>query len=123
MAMQQNHAYLCLMLTDNEEAFLQYWQHNRLRQKKLFYQLMVGLPVGLLLGGVIAFNFYSGWYERANAMADAQFNPVVLIVALLIIAVFIAVFSKKFQWDQREQKYKELLFKKTKTDITKTENQ
>ncbi len=123
--MQQNQAYLCLMLTENEEAFLTYWQQNRNRQKKLFYQLMVGLPIGLLLGGVIAYNFYSGWYVRADAMANAQFNPMVLVVALVIIAVFIAVFSKKFQWDQREQKYKELLAKKekTKTDITKTENQ
>jgi uncharacterized membrane protein YdjX (TVP38/TMEM64 family) len=83
---------------------------------------LVGLPVGLLLGGVIAFNFYSGWYDRADAMANAKFNPMVLVVALLIIAVFIAVFSKKFQWDQREQKYKELLYKKEKqkTDTTKT---
>lgn len=123
--MQQNPAYLCLMLTDNEEAFLQYWQNNRQRQKKLFYQLLVGLPVGLLIGGIIAFNFYSGWYERADAMANAQFNPMVLVVALIIIAVFIAVFSKKFQWEQREQKYKELLAKKekTKTEIIKTENQ
>lgn len=109
------------MLTDNEEAFLQYWLHNRQRQKKLFYQLLVGLPVGLLLGGVIAFNFYSGWYKRADYMINAQFNPVVLIVALLIIAVFTAVFYKKFQWEQREQKYQELLIKKEK--IIKTENQ
>ena len=123
--MQQNPSYLCLMLTDNEEAFIEYWQRNRERQKKGFYQLLVGLPVGLLLGGVIAFNFYSGWYNRADSIVNARFNPVVLVVALIIIAVFIAVFSKRFQWEQREQKYKELLIKKekTKTDITKTENQ
>jgi hypothetical protein len=103
------------MLTENEEAFLQYWQQNRSRQKKLFYQLLVGLPLGLLVGGVIAFNFYSGWDKQAEAVANGpQFNPVVLIIALLMIAIFIAVFSKRFQWEQREQKYKELLAKKEK---------
>jgi uncharacterized membrane protein len=112
------------MLTENEEAFIVYWQKNRQRQKKGIYQLLVGLPVGLLLGAVIAFNFYSGWYNRADSMVNADFNPMVLIVALIIIAVFIAVFSKRFQWDQREQKYRELLVKKEKlkTDTTKTEN-
>ena len=118
--MQQNGSYICLMLTENEEAFVQYWQQNRTRQKKLMYQLLVGLPLGLLVGGIIAFNFYSGWNKQAEAVANSpQFNPIVLIVALLIIAVFIAVFSKKFQWDQREQKYKELLAKKEKFEIKK----
>lgn len=104
---------------------MQYWQGARTRQKKLMYQLLVGLPVGLLLSTIIAFNFYSGWDERAMAVANGpRFNPFVLIAALLIISVFIAVFSKKFQWDQREQKYKELLAKKEKlnTDINKKEN-
>lgn len=112
--MQQNQTYFCLMLTDKEEAFVQYWQQNRTRQKKLFYQLLVGLPLGLFLSGIIAFNFFSGWYKRADAVINAQFNPVVLVIALLMIAVFIAVFSKKFQWDQREQKYLELIAKKEK---------
>lgn len=111
--MQQKLTYFCLMLTENEAAFVVYWEQNRSRQKKLIYQLLVGLPIGLLLSGIIAFNFYSGWYKEADAIANGpRFNPVVLVVALLIIAVFVAVFSKRFQWDQREQKYKELLAKK-----------
>jgi Tfp pilus assembly protein PilN len=101
------------MLTENEEAFLVYWRTNRQRQRKLMYQLLVGLPLGLLLGGIIAANFYSGWYKEADAIANGpRFNPVVLVVALLLIAVFVGVFSKRFQWDQREQKYRELLTKK-----------
>ncbi len=103
------------MLTENEAAFVQYWEQNRSRQKKLIYQLLVGLPIGLLLSGIIAFNFYSGWYKEADAISNGpRFNPIVLLVALLMISVFVAIFSKKFQWDQREQKYKELLVKKEK---------
>lgn len=114
-------AYLRRMLTEKEEAFLAYWEANRDRQKKLMYQLLVGLPVGLLLCAIITFNFYSGWYKRATMVADSKFDPVVLIVALLIIAVFIAVFSKKFQWDQQQQRYLELMAKKNKQDKTKND--
>ena len=105
------------MLTEKEKQFIEYWQQQRSRQKKLLYQLGVGLPFGLLLGAVILSNFFSGWYKRAEMIANSQFNPVVLYVAVLAIAVFVAVFSKKFQWDQQEQRYKELLHKKSKEEL------
>jgi len=107
-------AYLRRMLTEKEEAFLQYWEANRDRQKKLMYQLLVGLPVGLLLGALILTNFYSGWYKRAEMMTNSKSNPLVLVLAIIGIAVFMAIFSKKFQWDQQQQKYLELMSKKEK---------
>jgi len=103
-----------LMLSQKENDFVEYWGRVRNRQRKLVYQLAVGLPVGLLFGLAIVINFFSGWYNRAEMVANSRFNPVVLYVAVLIIAVFIAVFSKKFQYDQLEQKYRELLAKKLK---------
>lgn len=106
--------HLPQMLTPREQQFLDYWRQNRDRQKKLLYQLGVGLPLGLVVGAVILTNFYSGWYKRADMIANSQFNPVVLWVAVVIIAVFIAVFSKKHQWDQQEQRYLELLEKQRK---------
>lgn len=103
------------MLTEKEKAFLVYWAANRDKQKKLLYQLGFGLPFGLLLGAVILTNFFSGWYKRAEMIANSQFNPVVLYVAVLIIAVFVAVFSRKFQWDQQELRYRELLHKQSQS--------
>ena len=107
------------MLTPKEEAFLEWWKANRGRQKKFIYQLLVGLPFGLLLGVLIIANFFSGWYKRAEMIANSSFNPMVLYLAALLIAVFFAVFSKKFQWDQQEQRYKELLYKKQKLSSPK----
>lgn len=101
-----------MALSEKEEKFLTYWQKERERQKKWLYQLGFGLPVGLLLGALILANFYSGWYKRADMIANSRFNPVVLFLAVGIIAVFFAIFSKKFQWDQQEQRYRELLHKK-----------
>lgn len=100
---------------------MHYWEANRGRQKKLLYQLAVGLPGGLLLSAVILYSLKAGWYARAEMVANAKLNPIVLYVALLAIAVFMAVFSKKFQWDQREQTYRELKAK-MQDDAAKTES-
>lgn len=102
------------MLTEKEIAFIEYWEKAKNRQKKLIYQLAVGLPVGLLFGLFIIINFYSGWYKRAEMISNSRFNPVVLYIAVIIIAVFFAIFSKKFQYEQLDQKYRELLAKREK---------
>ena len=103
------------MLTPREEQFIQYWQQNRDREKKLFRQLLIGLPSGMLLAiGIVASVVTGQWYRRADMVANSELNPNVLIIAVLVIVVFIAIFYKKFQWDQKEQLYKELLSKKEK---------
>lgn len=105
------------MLTPQEEQFIKYWQENRDREKKLFRQLLIGLPSGMLLAiGIIASLVTRQWYQQADMVANTELNPNVLMVAILAIVVFIAIFYKKFQWDQKEQLYKELLSKKEKND-------
>lgn len=100
------------MLTEDEKRFINYWEANRLRQKKTFRQLLIGIPAGLLIAVPIFFNFSSGWYKRAAMMSNTtDFNPGVLICALVIIVAFVAIFSKKHQWDMREQHYRELVAK------------
>jgi cytochrome b561 len=103
------------MLTEEEDAFIGYWAANRDRQKKTFRQFLLGIPVALLFVIPIAVNFFSGWYTRATMMLRTNnFNPGVLLLALLLITVFIAIFSRKFRWDQQEQRYQELLARKKK---------
>jgi membrane protein YdbS with pleckstrin-like domain len=98
------------MLSEEDEAFIEYWKANRERQKKTVHQFMVGIPVALLFVIPIAINFFSGWYKRAAMLVHTNsFNPGVLLLALLLITVFIAIFSRKFRWDQNEQRYVELL--------------
>ncbi len=109
------------MLNDREEKFLNYWEKNRVREKKIWRQLALGLPIGALFGIALFLNFISGWYKRADMVAHSSFNPWVLVVAIVIIAVFIAIFSKKLQWDRKEQAYRELLIKKNKTHQNQSE--
>lgn len=75
-------------------------------------QLLIGLPMGLVLGGGILLSLGSGWYQRANMVANSQINPNVLTIAILAIIVFMAIFYKKYRWDQYEQQYRELMAKK-----------
>jgi hypothetical protein len=102
------------MLTKDENDFLEYWELNRERQKKISKQFLLGIPIGLLFAIPIAVNFFSGWYKRAAMVANtSDFNPLVLLIALLIIVGFIAIFSKKYQWEMNEQRYRELMVKKS----------
>lgn len=111
------------MLTKQEEAFLQYWEKNRERNKKTLRQLFIGLPAGLMISGGILLSLDLEWYSRANMVANAKLNPVVLLIAILAIAVFTAIFYKKYQWDMQEQQYKELLHKKSKSQTIAGPNQ
>lgn len=104
-------AYLCQkepMLSPEEKRFLAYWEANRDNRKKLFRQWLVGIPVGLAIAIPILINYFSGWDKRATMVAGAQFNPLVLLVAVLLIISFTAIFYKQHQWDQLEQRYREL---------------
>lgn len=98
------------MLNEQEQMFLRYWEANRLKEKKVLKQLLIGLPVGALFGIPIALMLFSGkfWYRRADMEATSHLNPGVLIVAIALIIVFVAIFYKRHQWDMKEQQYLEL---------------
>ena len=97
------------MLTDEERKFMHYWEENRLRRKKTMRQFLLGIPAGLLIVIPIVINLLSGWYKRADMEANSpDFNPMVLLIALLIIVGFTAIFWQRHQWDQFEQRYREL---------------
>jgi hypothetical protein len=102
------------MLTTQEEKFLEYWQNNREKEKKLLRQLFIGLPAGLLIAAGIILSLDINWYPRADMVANASLNPYILLLAIIGIIVFVSIFYKKYQWDMNEQRYRELLIKKEK---------
>ncbi|WEK35093.1 MAG: hypothetical protein P0Y53_21600 [Candidatus Pseudobacter hemicellulosilyticus] len=96
-------------MTENEQQFLQYWEASREREGRWQYQLMSGIPIGLLFSLPILFIMFTSrlWYKRADMVANTT-SPWLFVVAVIIIAVFVAVFYKRFQWERKEQFYKEL---------------
>jgi len=102
------------MLTQQEEAFIRYWEGHRSRQRKVFRQFLVGIPVGLAFAIPIVINFASGWDVQAAAAGAASQKSlvIVLLVACLLIVGFVAVFYQKYKWDQYEQRYRELIIRR-----------
>lgn len=98
------------MLSENEKRFVKYWEENRLREKSWKYQLLTGLPMGLLFSLPIIILLMTAklWYKRADMEANTMLSPVVLIIAVMLIAVFIAIFYKNHRWEMKEQLYRQL---------------
>ena len=108
-----------IMLSEREKEFIVFWEANRLRRKKVVRQLLVGIPIGLAFVIPIAINFFSGWYKRAKMEANSpDFNPVVLLVALLGIVGFTAIFWQRHKWDQYEQHYRELIGRRDREEAS-----
>ena len=104
------------MLDQKEKLFVEYWELNRMKEKNIFYQLLTGLPIGLLFALPIIFILFTGryWFKRADMVANTELNPVILVSAVLMIATFVAILYKRHQWDMKEQQYKELKAKENR---------
>jgi pilus assembly protein TadC len=103
------------MITGQEKLFIDYWEANRERQKKLFYQLAIGLPLGLVFAlPVLLAVIFHDWYKRMIFISSSQVT--IILITVLGIAVFFALFRMKFKWEENEQRYKELKFKQSKTE-------
>lgn len=98
------------MINEQEKAFLQYWETNRVKEKKILKQLLIGLPIGLLFGLPVIIILFSGkfWYKRADMVANSKLDPVILVIAVLLIVIFVAIFYKRHQWEMKEQQYLEI---------------
>jgi uncharacterized BrkB/YihY/UPF0761 family membrane protein len=103
------------VLTPEEEKFLEYWEHNRLKKRKITKQLSIGLPIGVLLVIGIFASVFVRWDKHADVQMreEMQYTVgptliLVFIIAALLIVGFIVIFSARHNWDLNEQRYKEL---------------
>src|SRR5919107_398535 len=100
------------MLTPEENKFIEYWGVERTKKKKIF-RYTVGLPLGVLIVTLVFINVMSGWDTRAVMVLRSNSSFIIVIVLACIgIVTFLTIFSSRYQWEQKEQQYKELLAKK-----------
>jgi hypothetical protein len=91
------------MITEEEKKFINYWEANRDVQKKFFYKLLVGLPMGLL--SVVL----SDWYKNLSFITSGQ--GTMIMIAVMGIIVFYALFRMHHKWERNEEFYQELKHK------------
>lgn len=105
------------MITEQEQLFINYWEANRDKQKKILYQLAWGLPIGLVFAlPVLLSVLFHDWYKSMVFISSSQIT--IILITVLGIAVFFALFRMKFKWEENEQRYKELKFKQGKNEPT-----
>lgn len=117
-------AYICKknnsMLSAEEKEFIQWWEQNRSKEKRLLSQLTVGLPLGLAFGFPILLSvMFRGWYKNMPYVSGSQLT--IILIAVLLVVVFYAIFKMRFKWEMNEQHYLELK-QKSETEATITEN-
>lgn len=101
------------MYSEEDENFIKYWEANRKKKKRVFRQILLGLPAGLILMIAILANFMSGWYKRASMVANADPSLfIILLIAGIIIVAFAGIFTSYHKWDINETRYKELINRK-----------
>ena len=93
----------------DDASFLTYWAENREKELTSKRPFLVGLSSGFAVGILIILVLQSGWYQRANMVANAGLSSFILLICILIISVFIAFIYRKFRWEMLEQRYLELL--------------
>lgn len=99
------------MLSAEEMDFVNWWEANRLKEKRVLKQLSIGLPLGLAFGFPILLSvMFRGWYKRMPYISGTQLT--IILIAVLLIVVFYAIFRMRFKWEINEQRYRELKVKK-----------
>ena len=99
-------------LSDQEKQYIEYWEKNRLREKKVLNQLLIGLPLGIIFASPVLLNLFGRWYTRADMEAHTKLNPAVLLIAVLGIVAFVAIFSRRHKWEMKEQQYRSFIAKR-----------
>lgn len=101
-------------MLQKDKDFIKYWEAKRLENKNNPLLFVKGFSLGLFIGGLCVCMLGMEWYQRANMVANAKMNPVVLLVAIIILAAGLAILYNNFKWEQNEQYYNELLMKQQK---------
>jgi fatty acid desaturase len=108
------------MLTKEEEEFITYWKTQRHRKQRTGFS--IGLKLALLIVAALFINILTGWHKQAAAALSSDYSTLlVIVIAAIAIVFFMMHFASRYQWEQREQRYNELLAKKGASENKSTE--
>lgn len=102
------------MISADEEKFYLQWEKDRLLPHYKRKPFLRGLSMGLVLGILSMVITESGWYERANMVANIRGNEIWILLSIIVISVGIAFLYQQFSFEMNEQRYQELKHIKSK---------
>ena len=98
------------MLTNEEQKFITYWSVQRTKANRPGWN--TGFRLGVFITAAIFISIVTGWHKQATAALSSDYSTILVIVfAAVGIVVFVSVFAGRYQREQREQRYNELLAK------------
>jgi uncharacterized membrane protein len=108
-----------VMLTNEDEKFLEYWGEQRRHKRPFFGMAFIGLRLGMFIAVGLALSLVAATYSRkANPVLENYSSLVItVIIAGLGIVLFITYFTGQHKWDQNETHYQELLYKKQQEQV------
>lgn len=101
----------------NDTEFFEYWPKNSKKERSSKRAFLFGLSSGIAIGVLVLITIYAGWYPRASMVANSKMSSTILFMAIIGIAIFVAFIYQRFNWEQQEQRYLELVAKKNKNNI------
>jgi len=108
------------MVTKDERLFIEYWEKNREKEKKIWRRFLYKSPWGFTFAlPILIAVIFHGWYKNMVYISPSLIT--LIIITVIGIAVFFTVFSMQFRWDRNEQIYKDLKFKAEKEDLAKAQ--
>ncbi len=111
------------MLTSEEDKFLTFWEQNREEYSSFSSKLKRGLPMASFFGlpiiffVAIVYFFIPDWYIKISKTSPQAF--LVVFIAVFMLILFYAFTKMHFKWEMDEQFYKELKYKKQKSEAAK----
>lgn len=103
------------MITKNEKEFMNWWEENREKERKISHKLLYGSPWGLIFAlPVLLALIFHDWYKTMIPISRGQ--VILVSITVLAIALFYALFKMQVKWEQNDQHYKELKLREKKSD-------
>lgn len=102
------------MISPEEERFYQQWEKQRTLPHYKRKPFFIGLSLGLGLGLLILIISKTGWYERADMVANMRGNELWIIIAILLFSFGFALLYQQFTSEMNEQRFNELKYIKNK---------
>jgi hypothetical protein len=122
------------MLSENDNAFIRRWEAVRETEGTFRHKFLAGLPMAFLFGLPILLFFavvkvfFPSWFATATHRSTdvlvpemtQQFmtlsagNIIMAFIAVVITVLFFSYFRMHYNWENNEQRYKELKAKQKK---------